>query len=412
MLRFSWLFLFIIYTSLSSWAQTKESAQSHIQKLASKEFSGRGYVENGMLKSAKYIRKVLKESGVEEATSNYFQITPAFTVNSFPYPILFEESEDSKTRQFTAGIDFLLNPNSGDIKLIESTLVQVQEEIPFSEIKSNTAYYLIKAAFKAEFLSKLEQFFIESTNVTNSLLIVYDSSKLTWYPAMSKSNNAVMTLTQPLSGKPITAKWKTKLNNQFNGINIIGKVSGKRSDSSFFFTAHYDHLGMLGDHIFPGANDNASGVTMLLDLAKYYAQNQPKFDTYFLFTCGEELGLLGSYFYLKEPVYPVAQMRLLINLDMVGTGDEGITIVNATKQKRFYDLMQENNHQLVEKIKARGEACNSDHCLFDKKGVPSVFIYTLGGKQAYHDVNDNGKDLSLSAYEGLFKLITDVLKVY
>jgi aminopeptidase YwaD len=65
--------------------------------------------------------------------------------------------------------------------------------------------------------------------------------------------------------------------------------------------------------------------------------------------------------------------------------------------------------RLVKQIKNRGEACNSDHCMFYKKGVPCFFIYTLGGIQAYHDVHDKAETLPLTDFEDYFKLIVEFI---
>jgi hypothetical protein len=74
--------------------------------------------------------------------------------------------------------------------------------------------------------------------------------------------------------------------------------------------------------------------------------------------------------------------------------------------------LQTLNEGRITEIKERGEACNSDHCLFDQIGIPTVFIYTLGGKQAYHDIFDNGENLSLEAFDELHDLIIESLNKY
>ncbi|NJM26539.1 MAG: hypothetical protein HC859_14735 [Bacteroidia bacterium] len=67
--------------------------------------------------------------------------------------------------------------------------------------------------------------------------------------------------------------------------------------------------------------------------------------------------------------------------------------------------INEANH-LVKQVKIRGEACNSDHCMFYRKDVPCFFIYTLGGIQAYHDVFDKAETLPLTVFENYMKLMT------
>ena len=66
----------------------------------------------------------------------------------------------------------------------------------------------------------------------------------------------------------------------------------------------------------------------------------------------------------------------------------------------------------LKKIKKRGPAANSDHHPFDKKGVNAIFLYTMGGSKAYHDIYDTGENLTLSKYNEVFQLITDFIAEY
>ena len=92
---------------------------------------------------------------------------------------------------------------------------------------------------------------------------------------------------------------------------------------------------------------------------------------------------------------------------MAGTGDKGIKVVNGTVFRKEFDLLndlnQENNY--IHSVNIRGESCNSDHCMFYRQGVPSFFIYTLGGIQAYHDIYDRFETLPLTAFEGYSELM-------
>ncbi|MEO8762057.1 MAG: M28 family peptidase, partial [Bacteroidia bacterium] len=180
------------------------------------------------------------------------------------------------------------------------------------------------------------------------------------------------------------------------------------------FTAHYDHLGMMGSKTyFPGANDNASGVSMLLNLVKYYTKNPPKYKTVFVFFAGEEAGLLGSKYFTENPPFELSKIKFLINLDLLGTGDEGITVVNATVFKSQFELLKKINAEknYLPLVKPRDKAHNSDHYWFTERGVPSFFIYTMGGIKAYHDVYDVSKTLPLTKYKAVFNLLTDFIKL-
>jgi Zn-dependent M28 family amino/carboxypeptidase len=203
---------------------------------------------------------------------------------------------------------------------------------------------------------------------------------------------------------------------QYETRNIAGFVEGSRAADSFLvFTAHYDHLGKMGkDVYFPGANDNASGTAMLLDLARHYSlpENRPAYSILFIACAAEEANLAGSTYFAEHPLIPLDNIRFLVNLDMVGTGSEGITVVNATVFEKEYNLLKEINEtgKYLSEVASRGESCNSDHCPFYQKGVPAVFIYTRGREfLEYHNVKDRAVDLPMTAYNGLFRLLTNFL---
>jgi Zn-dependent M28 family amino/carboxypeptidase len=122
----------------------------------------------------------------------------------------------------------------------------------------------------------------------------------------------------------------------------------------------------------------------------------------------EEAGLIGSHFYTENPLFPLEKIKCLINLDLVGTGDEGITIVNGSVyEEDFRRIVALNEkYQLLPKIAKRGKAANSDHYFFSEKGVKAFFIYTMGGIKAYHDIYDIPATLPLTKYKELFKLLT------
>src|SRR5690606_24991792 len=107
--------------------------------------------------------------------------------------------------------------------------------------------------------------------------------------------------------KKISFKAAVHLNN-YQTQNVIGFLPGKsKRDSFVVFSAHYDHLGRVGEAYFPGANDNASGVSMLLELASYYAvpENKPEYSIVFMAFGAEEAGLIGSKFYVNHPLFPL-----------------------------------------------------------------------------------------------------------
>ncbi len=98
---------------------------------------------------------------------------------------------------------------------------------------------------------------------------------------------------------------------------------------------------------------------------------------------------------------------------MLGTGNEGIMVVNGSVFEKEFNLLTQINssNNYLNAIKKRGKAANSDHYWFTEAGVPAFFVYTLGGVQAYHDVFDIEKTLPLTEYVDVFKLITSFVSL-
>ena len=92
----------------------------------------------------------------------------------------------------------------------------------------------------------------------------------------------------------------------------------------------------------------------------------------------------------------------------MGTGEGGITVVNGSVFKKEFDLLKKINdeHGCISHVNIRGKAANSDHYFFSEKGVRAVFIYTMGGIKAYHDIYDRSETLPLNEFEDLFQLLT------
>jgi Zn-dependent M28 family amino/carboxypeptidase len=147
---------------------------------------------------------------------------------------------------------------------------------------------------------------------------------------------------------------------------------------------------------------------MLLNLARHYSKESPRYTVVFIAFAAEEIGLIGSNYFTSHPTFPLGKIKFLINFDLAGTGDDGIQVVNGkVYQQKFDELVRINkDNNLLKQIKIRGEACNSDHCIFHSKGVPCFYIYTLGGIQAYHDIYDRAETLPLTDYQDYFSLIT------
>jgi hypothetical protein len=401
-------------------AQHPEYARKVINDLCSEDFAGRGYVKEGAEKAATYIAAEYKKAGLQFYGTDYFQPL-GYPVIAYPYEVSIKLDET----EMIPGDEFIVSPGCPAVNGVFSVLYMDSEAIDntlrFNEfIKSpfSRSFIIVDVPSSVKLLypERLEQ--IRNNPYKARGVIYYNQPKLTWGVAVDYDAFPKIYM---LSGvykyipKKITVQIVPEIRS-YNGKNVIGFFKGsKQPDSVIVFSAHYDHLGMMGTWaIFPGGNDNASGVAMMLDLMNYYKEHPPLYTVCFIGFTGEEAGLFGSYYYTEHPLFPLSQISMLINLDLMGTGDKGMTVVNATLfPKEFQDLQMINlNNNYLPVIASRGKAQNSDHYFFSEHGVKAFFFYLMGEYHAYHDVQDNADAVTLSRYSDAFRLIRDFADGY
>jgi len=415
--------LLIVITFLASFSfSQKELAKKLIDTLASDAFYGRGYVNNGDKIAADYIAKKFKEFGALPVNGDSYFQEYSYPVNTFPTKV--EISFDNKT--LTTGLDFIVAPNSGSAKgifnLKEITLenyIEVVSKEEFQSDKNLTAFVikLPKANGRDEYFKQLK---LKNSVADVAPLFVINDEKFTWSVAQEALNYPVIEIKSEFlkDKKSVTLNIVNKLIADYQTQNVLGYIPAKRKckrKKFFVLTAHYDHLGMMGETAtFNGANDNASGIAMMLTLMKYFSENNPEYSVLFIAFGGEEAGLLGSKYYVENPIVPLNKMKFLYNVDMMGTGSEGIQVVNSTEHPKEFERLKAINkkYDLVKVIKPRGKAANSDHYWFEEAGVPSFFSYTLGGVTYYHDIQDRPETLPLTEFDDLHKLIVEFVNSF
>ena len=411
MKNFLLLSIFFFLLSQSTQAQDKEYAHQMINQLGSEEFGGRGYVDKGVNKAAKFIEGQFESFGLESFGKSYAQPF-GFPINTIQRTIDF--SIDGK--DYKPGDEYLISCFSNSFKgtydlvyLPDSILKDKEAKMEFYKQDFTNKFVVIPG--DAPLLSR--------NNELSAKGIIILKKNLVWVPSQEHKDYVVINMVKdnfPKNAKSITLNFKSKFYPNYKTQNTIGYIKGSEFPDSFIMiSAHYDHIGRMGqDAYFPGANDNASGTAMMLNLAKYYseAENKPKYSVVFMSFSGEEVGILGSLYYVKHPLFSLERIKFLVNLDMVGTGSKGITVVNGSVFKNEFARMQNDNkeHKYIARVKVRGEACNSDHCPFYMMKVPSFFIYTFGDEYSeYHNVTDSPKTIPLTAYDGVFKLMRDFI---
>lgn len=393
------------------YAQDIEYAKSMVDKLCSNEMQGRGYVNNGVNKAAIFLEQEFKNLKLKPINKSFTQIY-GFDVNTHPTSIKCQIDE----KAYRVGYEFIVNaacPSiTGKFKLIHFNWKDSADKLLLMN--------KIQKGFKANEALVLRYGNERSTHILDSFekyqtqpgfVVFTEEKKITHTIAREVNKIASITIFDSLiqNKESLLIELKNEFVDVFKCKNIMGMVKGKSKDSFIVYTAHYDHLGMQAEAMFPGASDNASGVSMILSLAKYYAKNKPNYDIYFLLFSGEEAGLLGSHYFVDYPTFSLSRIKFLMNIDIMGNAENGIMIVNGEANKQKYDLMSSINNQkkYVPEVKIRGKAANSDHYFFSEKGVPAIFIYSLGGQGYYHDVQDRAENLLYTNYENVFRLIRD-----
>lgn len=208
--------------------------------------------------------------------------------------------------------------------------------------------------------------------------------------------------------------------------NIIGFLDNK-APYTIVIGAHYDHLGMGNqgssklenpqNQIHNGADDNASGMAGLLELAGYFATNNQKESYNFLFIAfgAEELGLQGSRHFVNNPTLPLDKINFMTNMDMIGRYNptNGVGIGGYGTSDSWPEIFQNVTGPVKFFTDASGSG-GSDHASFNAKKIPVLFFHT-GGHDDYHKPTDDADKIDSVAEAAILdiqiKLIENALKL-
>ena len=419
-------FILFAYNALGQMQATMQAAaekqwlKGQVNILTDTSLHGRGYIKNGKDIASKYIQKKFKDFKLKGfgKDGNYVQ-GYAFPVNTFPEKMKLSING----KELVPGEDYLIDAYSssfedGNLKVEKVDVSNILDTVSWNELiikfDTTTAYYFDDITRVCNALNTPEDKF--AYLLPRGCFIVKEKNKLMWTVKKEAAISTVFHVKEAAIPKKllkvdaeVTAQYVSRMRSE----NIIGYLPGEVKDTFIAFTAHYDHLGMMGDAtIFPGASDNASGMAMLLYLANYYSTHPQHYSILFIAFAGEEAGLMGSTFYTMHPIIPLKNIKFLTNIDIMGDATDGITVVNATEFPKEFETLQQINkkNKYLPVIKSRGKAHNSDHAMFYEAGVPSFFFYSNGGKGFYHDIYDNSKELSFTFIDGVEKLIIDFVK--
>ena len=201
------------------------------------------------------------------------------------------------------------------------------------------------------------------------------------------------------------------------GRNVIGYINND-AKNTIVIGAHYDHLGYGGDGslfrdsikaIHNGADDNASGTAVMLDLARKLNTTNTNNNYLFIAFSGEEMGLLGSNYFVKNPTINTKTVSYMINMDMVGRlkKDSALAVYGTGTSPIFKQVLKAHNtkFKLIENESGVGP---SDHTSFYLADIPVLHFFT-GQHEDYHKPGDDADKLNYQGMETISEYIFDII---
>jgi hypothetical protein len=451
-------------------------AKKHLRILASDAFEGRETGKPGATKAANYIAAEFKALGLQPINGSYFMNVPlverAFNVTEFNVGgIAYVAGKD-----FSAIGGIGSNTiNAKDIIFAGYGIgTDTYNDLKDVDIAGKVVLYIsfgepvVNGLSKISGTDKMSKWGTDRATRTNFLLSKKPALLLSVNPASSairKTNGArmsiktegpaiaavtpVYTITPAVanellkptgktiaelkaaidqSGTPQTQTVNTTVATTYAGVekpvkavNVHGLLPGrdpKLKHETLVISGHYDHIGMLpegtpGDRIYNGADDDGSGTTGVLSIARAYSQakkagNGPRRSILFLTVVGEEKGLLGSDYYSQHPAIPVANTIADLNIDMIGrVGEEYVGKADSANTVYVIgsSMLSTDLHKVSEKANStytklhldyKYDDANdpnqfyyrSDHYNFAKLGIPIAFYFN-GVHKDYHGLGDD-----------------------
>ncbi|MDP7020778.1 MAG: M28 family peptidase [Candidatus Krumholzibacteria bacterium] len=373
----------------------QETVKRDIETLSSPGFSGRMAGEEGNRKAAEWIRRQARSAGLLPLPGSH-----TFAVKGEELQSLFAELESPEDRVFplpmvTRGM--LPDLRAADLRVL-----------PFGE-EGNRSPEALRGRWKNEkALLLLPQEGSESFFMRFRSRAMKRSNRLWQLPGDETTLPLFYgneELAELLDSDHLPEGWKLSLPERdplaFEGRNLLFRLPWNIEGPLLLLVAHYDHLGASDEGYHPGADDNASGVSTLLELARNLRGRRLPYRLHFLFSDAEEIGLLGSRASLLQEARP----DRVINLDTVGRGgvdhyrklrnpkaaSDSLLIVWSNREDPFSHLLLESSSRLqVQEGKGPVFEMASDHHAFSSAGIPSHFLFG-GFHLDYHKPGDSAE---------------------
>lgn len=432
-------------TTIKTDGYSVDNVYNTIKVLSSDKYMGRRFGTKENMDAVKYIEEQFKSIGLKPAgeKSTYLRSyrVIAKKVKGMPaIEILNKDNKIVKSYEFgkdftergtglscpgeiTSGFSFVDYPNGIKLEKFSSgNEIAIMNAIAMTEYQTQELYMQLKKS-DCKALIKLVPGNYDIQRTFSSV----------GFKSLSKSGYEMPTLYLSKKAEEEVLKYsslgyKIHLKATTDGAavdisDVMGMIPGK-TDEYLFITAHLDHVGASVDgRIYPGALDNASGMAAMLEIARYIKSQgrKPSKNIVFVAFNGEEGGALGSYSYVRKPLYPMYKTTV-INLDMVGASkDVPVKIIYSS----IYDYGKGMNINPSSKLRyqlgklaeelniphSTDNAFNSDHGYFDLYGVPAVTILD-NDTSKIHTVEDDLNNIGKANIDRDMKLIMNYVSSF
>lgn len=441
-----------------------EDLRKYLTVIAADSMEGRATGSRGQAMAAEYIKSHFKKIGLDPITSDFYQKVPLFAMapgqsllsdndqqflnfKDFAYLGIGPVKEDRVPLIFVANDNVSVADDldvDGKAVLIVSN--KRSNELPVQSLLDRGAALVLICISKddqafLQYAGRIQSHLASSrpslnkpqaTSEFESLVFVSPSlvEKLFKTPVDKLKSIADQSALEKIKSSQISCELRNEIKEIETG-NVLGFLEGTdRKNEVIVVTAHYDHIGMLdfgnGDRINNGADDDGSGTVAVMELARVFAKakkegNGPRRSILFMTVTGEEIGLFGSYYYTENPVIPLDQTMVNLNIDMIGRTDEAhiqtpeyVYVIGADKlSKELNSVSEEINRQYTNLMldytyndvnHPSNLYKRSDHWNFAKNDIPIIFYFD-GIHKDYHRPSDEIDLIEFPLFEKRVRLV-------
>ncbi|MDG2148606.1 MAG: M28 family peptidase [Planctomycetota bacterium] len=401
-----------------------ENLESHVRFLASDALRGRDTGTQESLRAAGYLAEVLRKAGAEPAGDGggWYQVMDLQGVDLTRPPKLTLAGEAAESLECVHGADYRLMSGIGGVQ--NATLVTMNDPSVLPEVHGSGPVALFID------LDDPAAGFRLARDRRDELAAIADIVLFAGRPGVGKTRPlpehlvgrpeapASIMLNGPAlervrSGELDRVSFELAGEEPVAALNVVGKIPGvgtpdrpDLADEVVVLTAHYDHVGVspdksAEDRIFNGANDDASGVAVVLELARLFGEGEaPARTLVFALVTAEEQGLLGSTYFVQNPPVPLEDIVCNVNFEMLGQPDEGA----GGFGKMFLTGFERSNlgpSWAAMELPIQADPYpqlqlffRSDNLAFVRQGIPGHSISTGGMVEHYHEVTDETDTLN------------------